>query len=119
VPFGAVVFLPPAYTPKQCEDMLAKKLVRYANSAAACIRVPVSAKMLASFIDLNYNVGEAAFCHSSVNRLLNAGDYAGACEAMRTWTNAGGQFRQGLLNRRVDEIALCREGVADVKAGKT
>lgn len=102
------------YTERQCEDMLSKKLVRYAKSAAECIYVPVSAKMFSTFIDLNYNIGEAAFCRSSAARLINALDYAGGCEAMRVWTNAGGQFRQGLLNRRLDEIAICREGIKDI-----
>lgn len=102
------------YTPRQCEDMLLKKLVRYANSAAACIYVPVSPKMFSTFIDLNYNIGEAAFCRSTVARKINALDYEGGCEAMRAWVNAGGEFRQGLLNRRLNEIAVCREGIRDI-----
>lgn len=102
------------YTPKQCEDMLEKKLVRYANSAAECIYVPVSAKMFSTFIDLNYNIGEAAFCGSSAARLINEKRYEAGCEAMRAWTNAGGQFRQGLLNRRLDEIAVCIEGIKEI-----
>jgi len=105
------------YTAKECDAMLAKKLVRYGNSAAACIHVPVSPKILASFIDLNYNIGEFAFCHSTVVARLNAGNYGGSCDAMRVWTNSAGQFRQGLLNRRLDEIAVCREGIKDVKRG--
>jgi lysozyme len=103
------------YTPTQCEDMLEKKLVRYANSAAACIYVPVSAKMFSTFIDLNYNIGEDAFCRSTAAKRTNDLDYEGGCEAMRAWTNAGGQFRQGLLNRRLDEIAVCREGIKEIE----
>jgi lysozyme len=106
------------FTPQQCDAMLSKKLVRYANSAVSCIYVPISAKMLASYIDFNYNVGEAAFCKSTVVRKLNQLDYEGACEAMRPWVNSGGQFRQGLLNRRIDEIALCRDGIPAAKAGR-
>lgn len=102
------------FTKQDCADKLGKKLVRYANSAAACIYVPVSPKMFASFVDFNYNVGEAAFCKSSIVKKLNAGDYAGACEGFRPYVYSGGQFRKGLLNRRVDEIALCREGIKDV-----
>ena len=78
--------------------------------------MPVSPKILASFIDFNYNVGEAAFCKSSIVKRLNAGDYAGACEGFRPYVLAGGQFRQGLLNRRIDEIALCREGIKDLQS---
>lgn len=102
------------YTERQCEEMLSKKLVRYAKSAAECIYVPVSAKMFSTFIDLNYNIGEAAFCRSTTARLINALDYDEGCKSMKAWTNAGGQFRQGLLNRRLDEIAVCREGIRDI-----
>ncbi len=108
------------FTPKECTGMLAKKLVRYATSAVSCIYSPISAKMLASFIDFNYNVGEYRFCHSNVIEKLNATppDYVGACEGMRVYTRAGGRFRQGLLNRRIDEIALCRDGIPAAKAGR-
>lgn len=106
------------YTMAQCQEMLAKKLPRYADEIAPCIRVPVSAKILASYIDFAYNVGSAGFCGSSALRHLNAGDYEGACEGLKAWTDSGGQFRQGLLNRRMDEIKLCRDGIADLKAGR-
>lgn len=107
------------FTQKQCDDMLAKKLVRYANSAAACIFVPISAKIFAAFIDFNYNLGEYRFCHSGVTAKLNAGDLPGACDALRPYVNAQGHFLRGLYNRRVDEIALCHEGVADMKPAKS
>lgn len=106
------------FTPRECTQMLSKKLVRYANSAVSCIYVPISAKMLASFIDFNYNVGEYRFCHSSTVELLNKREYEAACEGMRKYTLSGGRFRQGLLNRRIDEIALCSDGIPAAKAGR-
>lgn len=102
------------FTLEQCQIMLKKKLVRYANSAAACIYVPVSAKMFSTFIDLNYNIGESRFCHSTAAKLINARDYVSGCEAMRAYTNSGGRFRQGLLNRRLDEIEVCRAGIKEI-----
>ena len=109
------------FTPQECTGMLATKLVRYAKSAVSCVYAPISAKMLASFIDFNYNVGESAFCHSTTVKLLNqlpTPDYEGACEGMRRYTRSGGQFRQGLLNRRIDEIALCADGIPAAKEGR-
>jgi GH24 family phage-related lysozyme (muramidase) len=64
--------MPGCYTPKQCEDMLEKKLVHYANSAVTGVSVPVSAKMFSTFMDLNYNIGEAAFCKWTVAAKINA-----------------------------------------------
>lgn len=98
------------YTIAQCRDMLAKKLPRYANEIARCIKVPITEEALGAFIVFSYNVGSGAFCKSTALRKLNAGDTRGACESLRQWVNAGGKFRQGLLNRRNDEIDLCLSG---------
>jgi lysozyme len=99
------------YTPKQCADMLAAKLPRYAGEIEACIHVPISAKTEASFISFSYNIGTTGFCHSGTARKLNRGDYVGACNAMTNWVFSGGEFRQGLLNRRTKERNLCMEGL--------
>ena len=99
------------YTRKQCADMLVKKLPRYADEIAACIKLPVSDETFAAYVDFAYNVGSAGFCHSQVLKRLNRGDRIGSCEAMGSWTIAGGKVRQGLVNRRRDEIALCKSGI--------
>lgn len=101
------------YTKAQCDEMLAKKLPRYLNSALSCITVPVSDRQLAAYGSLTYNIGEAAFCRSTVVKKLNAGDPFGSCDALMSWTRAGGKFVQGLANRRAKERDLCIQGIAD------
>lgn len=101
------------YTKAQCQDMLAKKLPRYINSALSCITVDVSDKQLAAYGSLTYNIGERAFCHSSVATKLNMGDPFGSCDAMLLWTHAGGKYVKGLDNRRHSERKLCLEGIHD------
>ena len=68
-------------------------------------------KTFGAIVVTAYNIGIAAFCGSSMARKFNAGDKSGACDALLLWTKAGGQFRQGLLNRRNEERALCLEGI--------
>ncbi len=99
------------YTQKQCEDMLAKKLPRYAAEVQKCIKVEVSEKVAAAFISLAYNVGSAGVCKSTAMRRLNAGDKRGACDAFLSWNRAGGRVVQGLVNRRNTERKLCLEGI--------
>lgn len=99
------------YTQKQCEDMLAKKLPRYAAEIQKCIKVPVSEKVAAAFISLAYNVGSAGVCKSTAMKRLNAGDRRGACDAFLSWNRAGGRVVQGLVNRRKTERKLCLEGI--------
>jgi len=62
---------------------------------------------LAAAISFTYNVGEAAYARSTVAKLFNAGDFSGGCSAMLKWTYAGGQYSQGLDNRRHKEYNVC------------
>ena len=99
------------FTPKQCEEMLKKRLPEYANAIDPCIQVPISDKTRAAFISFAYNVGSAGFCRSSVVKKLNAGDARGACDSMLQWNRAQGRFVKGLDNRRRAERKVCLEGI--------
>lgn len=99
------------YTIAECGALLRKKLPRYTREIAMCITGEISATTLGAFTVTAYNIGTAGFCNSSMAWRWNAGDRRGACDALLMWTKAGGQFRQGLLNRRRAERALCLEGL--------
>lgn len=101
------------YTIDECAELLKKKLPRYTREIAMCISGEISATTLGAFTVTAYNIGSAGFCNSSMARRWNAGDKRGACEALLMWTKSGGKFRQGLLNRRRAERALCLEGLKD------
>ena len=58
---------------------------------------------LASFI---YNVGVKAFRSSTLYRLINAGDFAGAKAEFARWNRAGGRVLSGLVRRRAAEAEL-------------
>lgn len=72
-----------------------------------CVKVPLSQNEYDAAIQLSYNIGQTAFCKSTVVKRWNAGDYAGGCEAFLMWNRAGGKVVQGLVNRRQKERALC------------
>ena len=99
------------FTPKQCEEMLKKRIPEYADAIDPCIQVPISDKTRSAFISFAYNVGSAGFCRSSVGKKLNAGDARGACDAMLQWNRAQGRFVKGLDNRRRAERKVCLEGI--------
>jgi lysozyme len=61
-----------------------------------------------AFVDAAYNIGVAAFCRSSMARRANAGDMAGACDALLLWNKVDGREVAGLTRRRQAERALCR-----------
>lgn len=99
------------YTMQECANMLKARLPQYQDGIRSCLKRDVTANVEGALIVLGYNIGTSAVCRSTALRKINAGDIRGGCEAFLMWTNAGGKFRQGLLNRRNAERKLCLEGL--------
>ena len=94
------------FTREQCDDMLAKDLLEHA-AALDCIKAPLADGQKAAFLSFAFNVGNGAFCGSTLARKANAGDMRGACAELSRWTLAGGRELAGLVKRRAAERALC------------
>ena len=94
------------FTREQCDDMLAKDLLEHAE-ALDCIKTPMADGQKAAFLSFAFNVGNGAFCGSTLARKANAGDMRGACAELSRWTLAGGRELAGLVKRRAAERALC------------
>lgn len=101
-----------ANTPEQCLQLLNADLLEHGTAADGCIRVEIPLKTRAAFTDFAFNAGVGAFCHSTLNRKLNAGDLAGACAELSRWVYAGGKALPGLIKRRAVERAWCEAGLA-------
>ena len=80
---------------------------RFAQAVKRCAPVPMTQNEFDAAVSLAYNIGETAFCNSTVARRFRAGDYRGACDAFLMWNRAGGQVLRGLTIRREKERALC------------
>ena len=59
-----------------------------------------------ALVSFTFNVGCAAFEHSTLLRLLNGRDTMGAANQFLLWVHIKGVFSPGLLNRRTAERAL-------------
>lgn len=103
------------WTQAQADQSLVDRLTREVNPAVtAAVRVRLTPKMRAALTSLAYNIGVGAFARSTLVRLLNADDYAGAAEQFAVWRRAGGKVLAGLVARRAAERALFLEGVEDL-----
>jgi lysozyme len=60
-----------------------------------------------AYVSFTYNVGETAFCKSTLTKKLNALDYAGACKELLKWDKVKGVTVKGLTSRRQDEYRTC------------
>jgi lysozyme len=104
---------PVGYIPMaQCQALLADSLEIASRGVDACVTVPLPDVRRAALVSFIYNVGEQAFCSSTLVRKLNAGDTAGACNELSRWTRAKGIELPGLVKRRAAERAMCLQGLS-------
>jgi lysozyme len=59
-----------------------------------------------ALLDFALNLGCATLLRSTLLRLVNAGDFAGAAEQFLLWDHVGGVVVPGLLRRRRAEVEL-------------
>ncbi len=105
------------YTRAECEAMLAREVIAYRDRLHGYFSVGTISQRLpvtrdVAYVSLAYNVGVSGAGRSTAVRRLNAGDIAGGCTAIGWWNRAGGRVIRGLVNRRADDMALCRNGLA-------
>ena len=104
-------------TDAQCRALLKDELVEYRDGLHRSFTFTTKRRHLtperdAAFVSLAYNAGIYAIGRSTAVRRLNAGNIAGACQALTWWNRAGGRRVRGLVNRRSYEYQKCMVGVA-------
>ena len=84
-----------------------KDAEEHGQAVKRCVKAPLYQHEFDAYTSLAYNIGPAAFCKSTVVKLANARDYAGACVAIERFNKAGGKVLRGLVKRRANERAMC------------
>lgn len=93
-------------TEEQAEAFLKNDLVIFERSVSDLVKVPVSQHQFDALVSFTYNLGGGALQKSTLLRLLNQGDYAGAADQFERWKYDGGKVLQGLVRRRAAEKEL-------------
>lgn len=104
------------FTDAKCNTMLGEGLLTYRAGLHAYFTAATRAGRLTpqrdtAYVSLAYNAGILGIGKSTATRRLNAGDIAGGCAALGWWNKAGGRVIRGLVNRRTEEVAMCRIGL--------
>jgi lysozyme len=97
-------------TPERAIVRLAHDVERMQVRMRDCIGpVPLYQHEWDAYVSLTYNIGEGAFCRSTLVRRLQQQppDYYGACAQILRWTRAGGRELRGLVTRRQAEYRIC------------
>lgn len=85
----------------------ARDITRFEGAIKRCVRVPLYQYEYDAYVSLAYNIGDTAFCNSTLVRKLNAGDYPGACAEIPRWDKFQGRPLRGLTLRREREYRQC------------
>lgn len=94
------------YSDTECLQMLEADVKKHA-AVLNCAGGGYKLREGAAFVTLGFNIGVTGFCKSTAAKRAQAGDYAGACEAMSLHIKAKGKVLQGLVDRRAYERAIC------------
>lgn len=96
-------------TAAQSDDILARDLAGVESSVNALVKVPLNQSEFDALASLVFNIGAGGFKGSSVLKKLNAGNRAGAADAMLAWNKGTVKGKKvalaGLANRRKEERA--------------
>ena len=90
-------------TEGEAEKLLRTDLLRFEESVNNLVKVPLTQGQYDALVSFAFNCGAGALAESTLLRLLNEGDYKGAADQFKRWTNQG---LAGLVRRRKAEETL-------------
>jgi lysozyme len=91
------------WTEEQAKTAFQADLRRAEKAVSDLVRVPTSDLQHAVLVSFVFNLGRNALAGSTLLRLLNAGNYAGAGNELARWVHVGAQVIAGLVRRRAAE----------------
>lgn len=94
-------------SPQRALVLLLADATRFEQAVKRCAPVPMYPHEFSAYVSLAYNIGESAFCGSTLAEKLQALDYAGACREVLRWDKFKGKTLPGLTRRRQAEFQLC------------
>jgi lysozyme len=93
-------------TEEQASILLAADVAWAATCVNKSVKTTINQNQFDALVDFVFNLGCASLGQSTLLRLLNAGDFAGAAKEFLRWNKAGGKVVKGLTLRRQAETDL-------------
>ncbi|RQO38605.1 glycoside hydrolase family 24 [Herminiimonas sp. KBW02] len=106
-------------TSDQCKEVNKTTILDYGYAVLACTEWKyLTPTRLVGLTMFAINVGKEGACGSAAVRSINAGQVTAGCNLLAykpngqpNWSNAGGQFVNGLFNRRKAERVMCLDSI--------
>jgi lysozyme len=93
-------------TLEQAEAFLVDDMKEAEDGVRKLVRVPLTPNQFEALADFVFNLGIGNLGKSTLLKLLNTGDYAGAAAQLLRWNKSGGRELAGLTARRNEEAKL-------------
>jgi lysozyme len=88
-------------------DFLKQDVARFEEAIGLMVTVPLNQNQFDALVSFVFNIGGSAFLDSTLLRLLNKKDYAGAADQLLRWNKgANNEELPGLVKRREWERSL-------------
>ena len=93
-------------TKDRAEEILKFVLTTFERAVNKLVTVPITQNQFDALVSFTYNVGGVHLADSTLLKMLNNGDYAGASEQFGRWAKSAGKTLPGLVARRGSEKEL-------------
>jgi lysozyme len=91
-------------TVEEADQRFARRMaLEFEPAVRRVIKVPLNQRQFDALVSIFYNAGVGNMSGSTLVRLLNLGDYAGAAGQFPRWNQSGGEVMKGLQRRREAE----------------
>ena len=87
-------------------ELLRTDVATAERAVARLIRVPLTQHQFDALVSFTFNLGAGALQRSTLRQQVNRGEHAAVASEFIKWVWAGGRKRQGLVKRRLAEVAL-------------
>lgn len=87
-------------TEEQCDEFLSYDLTDAEGYVNRLVNVALNQNQFDALVSFVFNEGVGQFQRSTLLKLLNAGDYAGAEKQFKYWIYDDGKVQPGLVKRR-------------------
>ena len=93
-------------TQQEADRLLANDVELFTTGVQRLVHSDINRNQLGALVSFSFNVGLGNLRHSTLLRMVNAGDFLGAANEFARWNKAGGKILSGLVRRREAERQL-------------
>jgi lysozyme len=94
------------WTKEQVDSAFVNDMKVFENAVKRAVKVPLKQYQFDALVSFTYNCGAGNFGKSTLLKLVNRQDFAGAAGEFKKWNKGGGKVLAGLTRRRASEALL-------------